>query len=193
MTTIFAKAQEYLSRDGTYAKRLQPDRLDLELQKFTQIVHNVLTGKAALELSNRYDERDPEFIEKYPSYTISKFLGRGQAGVVFLGEDDNGKPLFAIKIIHLPGAVGSGLPLRRTFLAYQDVLKHIQHENVNRYLGWTVVDNEAQVYTHFCNGGSLLDIIKDGQITEADVKRYLREILSGLEYLHSHGIVHRYV
>jgi mitogen-activated protein kinase kinase kinase len=192
MKTILEQAKEFMETRGV--PRREKDPLDKELEKFSRIVHKILTGKAAEELAIPYDERDQDFIQRYPSFTLSKFLGRGQAGVVFLGEDDNGKPLFAIKVIHLPGAVGRGLPVRRTFLAYQDVLKHINNPYINSYLGWTVVDDEAQVYTHFCNTGSLLDLIDGKGILDiAVIRKYTREILEGLEYLHSHGIVHRYI
>ncbi|KAI8909146.1 kinase-like domain-containing protein [Gorgonomyces haynaldii] len=118
--------------------------------------------------------------------------GRGQAGTVFLGEDDDGHPLFAIKAIHLPLAVGVGLPRRRTFLGYNRVLRKLNHPNVNPYLGWTVVQDEAQVFTAYCKQGSLAHMIPEGGIKDSNlIKKWTRQILEGLCYLHSHGIVHR--
>jgi serine/threonine protein kinase len=195
--SIFEKGQEFLTKNSYYQPRKERDELDDSIAHFCNVVHAMLTGKAKEELAIPYEERDAEFINKYPSFTLSKCLGRGQAGVVFLGEDDDGNPIFAIKVIHLPGAVGAGLPIRRTFLIYQNVLKMIRHPNINQYLGWTVVDNEAQVYTAFCNNGSLTSKImqdkNDPGIKDiVQLKSYLKQILFGLSYLHSHGIVHRY-
>ncbi|KAL2915378.1 hypothetical protein HK105_204994 [Polyrhizophydium stewartii] len=143
-----------------------------------------------------HEEKDQDFIEKYPSFQLSRFLGRGQAGTVFLGENDEGQPIFAIKAIHLPVAVGIGLPIRRTFLLYQKVLRVIDHPHVNPYLGWTVVENEGQVYTAFCNGGTMrkyiyADEANPGLRDMALVRRWLAQIVSALAYLHDHGLVHR--
>ncbi|KAI8919772.1 kinase-like domain-containing protein [Entophlyctis helioformis] len=142
------------------------------------------------------EEKDAEFIAQYPTYQLSKFLGRGQAGSVFLGESEAGQPIFAIKVIHLPDAVGIGLPIRRTFLMYQRVLRTLAHPHINPYLGWTVVANEGQVYTAYCSGGTLRKAVHEngGRPGIADVEKvrtWMRQMVSALQYLHDHGIVHR--
>ncbi|KAJ3277112.1 hypothetical protein HDV01_000164 [Terramyces sp. JEL0728] len=196
MKTIFQQAQEYLQRDPTCPIRTTPDALDLEIEKFCSIVHANLNGETFPNIPIPSEDKDPEFVEKYPTYTITKFLGKGQAGSVFLGESDAGEPLFAIKIIQLGSAVGVGLPRRRTFLIYQNLLQTIKHKSINPYIGWTVVENEAHVYTRFCNEGQLFKKIHGDDsnkgIQDMDVvRKYTRQITEGLFYLHSHGIVHR--
>ncbi|KAJ3325947.1 Suppressor of Sensor Kinase (SLN1) [Boothiomyces sp. JEL0866] len=196
MKTIFQQAQEYLQKDPTYKSRSSPDALDIEIEKFCLIVHANLNGETFPNIPIPSEDKDPEFVEKYPTYTITKFLGKGQAGSVFLGESDDGEPLFAIKIIQLGSAVGVGLPRRRTFLIYQNLLQTIQHDYINPYIGWTVVENEAHVYTRFCNDGQLFKKIHrsetDKGIKDMEaVRKYTRQITEGLFYLHSHGIVHR--
>ncbi|KAJ3070567.1 Suppressor of Sensor Kinase (SLN1) [Quaeritorhiza haematococci] len=156
------------------------------------------------EIDIPYSERDEEFHRTYPSYHISGLLGRGQAGMVYRGDDDAGNPIFAIKKVQLPHAVGVGLPLRRTFIAYLRVLRLLDHPNVIRYLGWAVEDNEAQVFVEYCDGGDVSGFIygegeggKGGSAKEPGIKdemlvrRWIKQILLGLDYLHAHGIVHR--
>jgi serine/threonine protein kinase len=139
------------------------------------------------------EEIDEQFINQFPEFYLSKLLGRGAAGTVYLAEDEQGFPLFAIKTIHLPGAVGKLLPLRKTFLSYNCLLQKLKHPSINPYLGWTVIENEAQVYTDYCEGGSLSALIQknNGITNKGEVLKILHDLLAGLIYIHSHGIVHR--
>jgi hypothetical protein len=193
--SIYTAAQKYLSQNPNY-KRPSLSLLEMQIDKFCAIIHCSLNGQLK-ELAQIPIEATDEEFELTGTFTLTKFLGRGQAGTVFLAEDDAGKPLFAIKIIHLPGAVGVGLPIRRTFLAYQKVLKLMDHPYIVSYLGWTVVEDEAQVYTDYCEQGSLTrKIYKDpnrpGIKDIKEIKQIISEILFGLVYIHSHGIIHRY-
>ena len=44
----------------------------------------------------------------------------------------------------------------------------------------------------FIRRGSLYKVIEEG-VFEADVaKRVIREVLTGLNYIHEHGVIHRY-
>ena len=43
----------------------------------------------------------------------------------------------------------------------------------------------------YLGGGSALDLMKAGKISEVYVATILREILKGLDYLHSEGKIHR--
>eukprot|EP00842_Homolaphlyctis_polyrhiza_P004581 jgi/Hompol1/5123/HPOL_000434-RA len=143
------------------------DALDTALASFVAQVHTTLTESITKPSTNNSNnsnnnskdpnhpdeqnlpdqDMDQEFISKHSHFFLSGFLGRGQAGSVFLAQDDSGHPVFAIKAIHLPRAVGVGLPIRRTFVAYQTVLRSIDHPHINKYLGWTVLHNEGQIYT----------------------------------------------
>ena len=43
----------------------------------------------------------------------------------------------------------------------------------------------------YLGGGSALDLMKAGNIDESNISIILREILKGLDYLHSEGKIHR--
>ena len=43
----------------------------------------------------------------------------------------------------------------------------------------------------YLGGGSVSDLMKPGKISELYIPTILREILKGLEYLHSEGKIHR--
>lgn len=76
------------------------------LAVFSALVHTTLVAPS-LPPPPLLQQLSP-FMLTVGSYHLSTFLGRGQAGTVYLGEDDAGTPLFAVKAIFLPGAVGVG-------------------------------------------------------------------------------------
>lgn len=53
-------------------------------------------------------------------------------------------------------------------------------------------ENSYYMAMELCAGGDLMDRICDRKrLEEKEVRRYTRQILSAVEHLHQHGIVHR--
>lgn len=50
------------------------------------------------------------------------------------------------------------------------------------------------VVMEFCAGGDLYGRIQDGSLTERDeINCYFKQLIYGVEYLHSMGVCHRFV
>lgn len=59
-------------------------------------------------------------------------------------------------------------------------------------MGSEIIDGNLFLYLEYVPGGSLGDLIRNfGPLSEKLIKIYIRQILKGLQYLHSKGIVHR--
>ena len=72
------------------------------------------------------------------------------------------------------------------------VLSALRHDNIVAYLGCAIAGKRMVIITEFVSGGSLQNVLENfGKIPMRSIKRYLREILHGICYLHAHGIVHR--
>ena len=75
-------------------------------------------------------------------------------------------------------------------------LKNCYHKNLINCI-WTDhnsgnADNEFSIIYEFCNGSSVKSLLERyGEFDEKLVKIYVKQILEGLEYLHSNGIIHK--
>jgi serine/threonine protein kinase len=73
-----------------------------------------------------------------------------------------------------------------------NVCKQLQHERIVRYYGAARTDDYLQIFMEYMTGGSVREqILNYGALTEQLTKKYTRQILEGLIYLHENRIVHR--
>ena len=70
-------------------------------------------------------------------------------------------------------------------------LAQCDSEYVTRYYGSFVVDYKLWIIMEYLAGGSCLDLLKAGAFSEAHIAVICRELLLGLEYLHTEGTIHR--
>jgi serine/threonine-protein kinase 24/25/MST4 len=70
-------------------------------------------------------------------------------------------------------------------------LAQCDSEYVTRYYGSFVVNYKLWIIMEYLAGGSCLDLLKPGVFSEAHIAVICRELLLGLDYLHSEGTIHR--
>eukprot|EP00756_Hemistasia_phaeocysticola_P040391 Hpha_TRINITY_DN16860_c1_g5::TRINITY_DN16860_c1_g5_i1::g.153324::m.153324 len=72
------------------------------------------------------------------------------------------------------------------------LMTQLRHENIVSYLGSAFVSGYVLIVMEYCSGGSLHGILsRFGILPVPSVKRYMADILAGLQFLHSKSIVHR--
>ncbi|KAK6039823.1 hypothetical protein COOONC_22672 [Cooperia oncophora] len=75
------------------------------------------------------------------------------------------------------------------------ILNRVKHENVVRLIEVFRRENKNKLYVvmEFCMGSvqQLLDTSHENRLCDADTHRYFVDLINGLEYLHSVGIVHK--
>eukprot|EP00003_Mantamonas_plastica_P030291 TRINITY_DN7444_c1_g1_i6.p1 TRINITY_DN7444_c1_g1~~TRINITY_DN7444_c1_g1_i6.p1 ORF type:complete len:666 (+),score=211.52 TRINITY_DN7444_c1_g1_i6:2126-4123(+) len=71
-------------------------------------------------------------------------------------------------------------------------MKGLSHPNIVRYLGTQTDDEHLNIFLEYVPGGSIASLLsKFGPFDENLVRVYTYQVLQGLDYLHSHNIVHR--
>lgn len=79
-----------------------------------------------------------------------------------------------------------------TFKAEIDSLKDLDHINIVQYLGFEIKDNTYSIFLEYVSGGSIGHLLrKYGKFEESLVKNLTIQMLNGLNYIHSKGILHR--
>jgi len=72
------------------------------------------------------------------------------------------------------------------------MLERMDHENIVRYLGTQKEGSTLSIFLEYVPGGSIRQLLnRFGALDEAVIRVYTRQLLLGLEYLHSAGIAHR--
>ena len=73
-----------------------------------------------------------------------------------------------------------------------ETLKDVDHPNIVQYLGIEETPTNLTVFLEYVPGGSIGGMLeKYGRFDEHLIKSFTSQVLDGLEYLHSKGIVHR--
>eukprot|EP00667_Euglena_gracilis_P001486 EG_transcript_1486 len=119
-------------------------------------------------------------------YLSSHLLGQGGFGAVYLGMSSNGK-LVAIKVMEIAKENAE------EYLNEIKLLMRFRHPNIVGYLGSSIHQSKLMIVMEYVPCGSLDKIIERfrDNLTLSSSRRYLRDILRGLDYLHIHDVVHR--
>ncbi|XP_059496753.1 serine/threonine-protein kinase BRSK2-like isoform X4 [Stegostoma tigrinum] len=122
-------------------------------------------------------------------YRLEKTLGKGQTGLVKLGIHCITGQKVAIKIVNREKLTESVLMKVEREIA---ILKLIEHPHVLKL--HDVYENKKYLYLvlEHVSGGELFDyLVKKGRLTPKEARKFFRQILSALDFCHSHSICHR--
>ena len=144
-----------------------------------------------------------------------KKIGEGQFGEVWLAMDGAGS-LAAVKVMKLSEGrakeanAGAGRRRRRrdsqskeaqeseqaeirdTILREAELLENLRHDNIVRYIGSCAMEGYVFIVMEYLSGGSLATVLEEFRsLPISSIKRYLRDIIWGLVYLHENGVIHR--
>ncbi|KAG0421572.1 hypothetical protein HPB47_002534 [Ixodes persulcatus] len=115
------------------------------------------------------------------------YTGKGAFGLVWCGLRKPGGELVAVKQFQLSGAeVLSAVQLE------VDILQSLKHPNIVGFLGVQQHEGAVNLFLELVSGGSLAaNLAQFGPFPESVVRRYGRQLLQALAYLHQRNVLHR--
>lgn len=120
-----------------------------------------------------------------------QFIGGGTFGSVYAAINLDSNFLMAVKEIRLqdPQLIPK---ISQQIRDEMGVLEVLDHPNIVSYQGIEVHRDKVYIFMEYCSGGSLASLLEHGRIEdETVIMVYALQLLEGLAYLHSSGIVHR--
>ncbi|KAJ3161401.1 putative protein serine/threonine kinase [Geranomyces michiganensis] len=120
-------------------------------------------------------------------YEIQNQIGKGSFGAVYRGIHKPTGAAVAIKVVDFEESGDDIDEIRQEI----SILSELDSPWVTRYHGSYVRGTKLWIVMEFCDGGSLLDMIKETPMTEQHIAVVMRDLVRGLEYIHRHGKIHR--
>ena len=120
-----------------------------------------------------------------------KFIGSGAFGSVYTAVNLDTGSVMAVKEIRVQDVAGTP----NLYKHIQDelrVMEMLHHPNIVEFYGIEVHRDKVYIFEEYCEGGSLATNLEIGRIADEHILQiYAMQMLEGLSYLHSQGILHR--
>ena len=147
------------------------------------------------------------FLLENGKYRVEKVIGRGGFGITYLGEQVSLGRKVAIKEffmkeycsrdngtsrVYTHSQVNTDLVecFRVKFIKEARNLARFRHSNIVLVIDVFEENGTAYYVMEYHPGGSLAEKVKAGPLAEADAVKYIRQVASALEYIHSMQIMH---
>ena len=135
-------------------------------------------------------------VETIDDISLISFIDSGSFAKTYLSKKKGSDKLYATKKVDLKLLVKE--PFLKKYIENEIlILKEIKHPNIIKLYEIKKKNDYLYLVMEYCNGGTLFKVLNDYikknemPFTEDIVKFLMKQILSGIEYLHKNKIVHR--
>ncbi|XP_041373617.1 serine/threonine-protein kinase Chk1-like [Gigantopelta aegis] len=117
-----------------------------------------------------------------------QILGEGAYGEVKLAVNNETQEAVAVKIINLDRASTAEDNIRKEVCVH----RMLTHERIIKFYGFRKDGRVQYLFLEYATGGELFDRIEpDVGMPQLDAQKYFKQLVSGVDYLHSRGVTHR--
>ncbi|EIM92594.1 kinase-like protein [Stereum hirsutum FP-91666 SS1] len=126
-----------------------------------------------------------------------ELIGKGNFGRVYMALNATTGEVIAVKQVEIPRTASDKNDSRQVGVVdalklESETLKDLDHPHIVQYLGFEETPTFLSIFLEYVPGGSVGSCLrKYGKFDEEITKSFTEQILDGLEYLHSVGILHR--
>ncbi|GME23651.1 PAK-box/P21-Rho-binding protein [Neofusicoccum parvum] len=113
-------------------------------------------------------------------------IGQGASGGVFTAYQVGTNRCVAIKQMNLDQQPKKDLIINEIL-----VMRESKHRNIVNFMDSFLVKGDLWVVMEYMEGGSLTDVVTFNIMSEGQIAAVSREVLCGLQHLHSKGVIHR--
>ncbi|KAK2190808.1 hypothetical protein NP493_68g05032 [Ridgeia piscesae] len=114
-------------------------------------------------------------------------LGEGAYGEVKLALNRDTQEAVAVKIIDVRSP-----EVEKAVRKEVCVQRMLSHESIVKFYGFRKSGSRQYLFLEYASGGELFDRIEpDVGMPQGSAQKYFRQLIKGVEYLHSRGVAHR--
>ena len=123
-------------------------------------------------------------------FSVTRELGRGGMGVVYLAHDDLLDSNIALKV--LPDELRADPEGVRDLIEEVKNTRELSHPNIVRMYEFHQFDDLRFLAMEYIDGPTLIKVIADrDRLPVEEVSRYVEQLSAGLSYAHSRKVIHR--
>lgn len=127
-------------------------------------------------------------------FLISPFINNilGAYGVVYKALNMETGQFLAVKHIKVDDLQNKSSVGLDNFCQEIEVYQKLEHENIVSYLGAKQDNDDIYIYMEYMPGGSISSMLSQyGSFDEKVIRKFTKQVLQGLHYLHGKGVIHR--
>ncbi|KAJ8097483.1 hypothetical protein POJ06DRAFT_261501 [Lipomyces tetrasporus] len=131
------------------------------------------------------------------NWVKGELIGKGTFGRVYLALNATTGEMIAVKQVDVPQTAGDKDSVKQREVvealnAEVQTMKDLDHLNIVQYLGYEALPNVCSLFLEYVPGGSVGTCLrKHGRFERPVIHSLTRQVVDGLAYLHSKGILHR--
>ncbi|XP_065834384.1 mitogen-activated protein kinase kinase kinase 3-like [Oscarella lobularis] len=134
-----------------------------------------------------------DLLSKPDDWTKGRVLGSGAFGTVYMCHDRNTGRELAVKQVDITHA--NDMQAQKEVQALEtemEIYRNLKHDRVVQYYGTERTECVLSIFMEYMPGSSIHNLLKEhGPLTETLTRKYTRQIVEGVAYLHSKCVVHR--
>ncbi|SCV03386.1 LAMI_0H07734g1_1 [Lachancea mirantina] len=188
-----AKTLRIIAREASEARQSPKGRsLKRKNTKMwgTRVVEVTDKGTVAINKTKNSNGDYKEF-----AWIKGEMIGKGSFGSVYLGLNVTTGEMIAVKQVEVPRFSAQDEQAHNVLEALKSevsTLQDLDHLNIVQYLGFENKGNIYSLFLEYVAGGSVGSLIRFlGHFDEKLIRFLTVQVLAGLSYLHSRGILHR--